>query len=72
MIDAEQARDRQRSQPASTAGGAIPVPEVNLTPQEMIRRATAMRHTLRDRQAANEAEGRLLAQTNEEFINAGF
>ncbi|WP_321356275.1 acyl-CoA dehydrogenase family protein [Pseudomonas extremaustralis] len=72
MIDAEQARDRQRSQPASTVGGAIPVPEVNLTPQEMIRRATAMRHTLRDRQAATEAEGRLLAQTNEEFINAGF
>lgn len=72
MINAEQASVRQRSQAASTVGGAIPVPEVNLTPQEMIRRATAMRQTLRDRQAATEAAGRILVETNDEFAKAGF
>lgn len=72
MINAEQASGRQRSQATSTVGGAIPVPEVNLTPQEMIRRATAMRQTLRDRQAATEAAGRILVETNDEFAKAGF
>ncbi|WP_426139188.1 acyl-CoA dehydrogenase family protein [Pseudomonas sp. DWP3-1-2] len=72
MINAEQARDRQRSQTVSIAGGAISSPEADLTPQEMIRRATAMRQTLRDRQAATESAGRILAQTNDEFVNAGF
>lgn len=72
MIDAEQTRDRPRAQPALMAGGAIATPEADLTPQEMIRRATAMRQTLRDRQAATEAAGRILEQTNDEFINAGF
>ncbi|WP_440534677.1 acyl-CoA dehydrogenase family protein [Variovorax sp. YR566] len=72
MIDVAQASGRQRSQAASTVAGAIPVPEVHLTPQEMIRRATAMRQTLRDRQAATEAAGRILAETNDEFVKAGF
>lgn len=54
------------------ASGAIPVPEVNLTPQEMIHRATAMRQTLRDRQAATEEAGRILDVTNDEFVKAGF
>ncbi len=72
MISAVQASDRQRSQTASTVAGAIPIPDVHLTPQEMIRRATAMRQTLRDRQAATEAAGRILPETNDEFVKAGF
>lgn len=72
MIDAEQARDRDRSQMASITGGAIPAPEPSLTPQEIIQRATAMRQTLRDRQVATEAAGRILEQTNDEFVKAGF
>jgi len=72
MINAEQASGRQRSETASANGGAISVPDVNLTPQEMIRRATAMRQTLRDRQAITEAAGRILAETNDEFVKAGF
>jgi 3-hydroxy-9,10-secoandrosta-1,3,5(10)-triene-9,17-dione monooxygenase len=72
MINTEQASGRQRSQTALADGAAIPVPEVNLTPQEMIRRATAMRQTLRDRQAATEEAGRILDVTNDEFVKAGF
>lgn len=72
MINAEETMDRQRLQVAAAEGGAIPVPEANLTPQEMIRRATAMRQTLRDRQAATEEAGRILDVTNDEFVKAGF
>ncbi|WP_307691826.1 acyl-CoA dehydrogenase family protein [Variovorax ginsengisoli] len=72
MINAEQASGRQRLQAASAVAGVIPIPEAHLTPQEMIRRATAMRQTLRDRQAATEAAGRILAETNDEFVKAGF
>jgi 3-hydroxy-9,10-secoandrosta-1,3,5(10)-triene-9,17-dione monooxygenase len=71
--------DSQRMSAASAArhrgssvGGQIPIPEIDLTPQEMIRRATAMCRTLRDRQAATEAAGRILEETNEEFVKAGF
>jgi 3-hydroxy-9,10-secoandrosta-1,3,5(10)-triene-9,17-dione monooxygenase len=72
MINPQQVREIQGSQMAQTAGGVIPVPEIDLTPQEMIRRATAMRQTLRDRQAATEEAGRILEETNDEFIKAGF
>ncbi|WP_426191368.1 acyl-CoA dehydrogenase family protein [Massilia sp. DWR3-1-1] len=54
------------------AAGAIAPPEAGLTPQEMLRRATAMRSTLRERQAETEAAGRILDRTNEQFIEAGF
>ncbi|EIZ78339.1 oxidoreductase [Novosphingobium sp. Rr 2-17] len=47
-------------------------PEPGLTPEAMIARATAMIPTLRSRQAEAEAAGRLLEQTNQEFLEAGF
>lgn len=47
-------------------------PEPGLTPEEMIARATAMIPMLRSRQAETEAAGRLLEQTNQEFLKAGF
>ena len=71
VIDPQQARERPASQTASAAD-AILIPEINLTPQEMIRRATAMRQTLRDRQLATEAAGRILEETNDQFVAAGF
>jgi 3-hydroxy-9,10-secoandrosta-1,3,5(10)-triene-9,17-dione monooxygenase len=72
MNSAKQARDVQTSHKSSTSDGSIPVPEPSLTPQEMIRRATAMRQTLRDRQEATEKAGRILEVTNDEFVKAGF
>lgn len=51
---------------------SIPVPEPGLTADEMLARAEAMRPALRERQAATEAAGRLLDETNEAFIKAGF
>ncbi len=47
-------------------------PEPGLTPAEMLRRAQAMRLVLRERQAACEAAGRILDETNDEFVRAGF
>jgi len=52
--------------------GAIVPPEPSLTPAAMLRRATAMRATLRERQAACEAHGAILPETNDEFVRAGF
>jgi 3-hydroxy-9,10-secoandrosta-1,3,5(10)-triene-9,17-dione monooxygenase len=72
MINPQQVREVPSMQKAPIAGGPIPLPEPTLTPQEMIRRATAMRQTLRDRQAATEQAGRILDQTNDEFVKAGF
>jgi 3-hydroxy-9,10-secoandrosta-1,3,5(10)-triene-9,17-dione monooxygenase len=72
MNNPKQALDMQGSHTAAMAGGSIPVPESSLTPQDMIRRATAMRQTLRDRQEATEAAGRILDVTNDEFVKAGF
>jgi 3-hydroxy-9,10-secoandrosta-1,3,5(10)-triene-9,17-dione monooxygenase len=51
---------------------AISPPEPGLTPGEMLRRATAMRETLRARQDRTEANGAILPETNDEFIRAGF
>ena len=72
MNNPKQALDTQGSHTAPLAGAPIPAPESSLTPQEMIRRATAMRQTLRDRQEATEAAGRILDVTNDEFVKAGF
>lgn len=51
---------------------AIPVPEPDLTPSEMLRRAEALRPLLRARQEATEAEGNISAATNAELVKAGF
>lgn len=52
--------------------GELVAPEPGLTPAEMIARATAMIPTLRARQAQTEAAGRLLDETNADFLRAGF
>lgn len=51
---------------------SIAPPEPDLTPDEMLRRAQAMRPMLRERQAECEALGRLPEETNAEFVKAGF
>lgn len=51
---------------------ALSVPEPDLTPAEMIARASAMIPTLRARQAQTEAAGRMLEETNADFLSAGF
>jgi 3-hydroxy-9,10-secoandrosta-1,3,5(10)-triene-9,17-dione monooxygenase len=50
----------------------IPVPDPELTPEAMIRRASEMVPVLRERQAECEALGRLPEQSNAEFVRAGF
>jgi|RhiMetdeSRZDD1v2_1073273.scaffolds.fasta_scaffold10227_4 3-hydroxy-9,10-secoandrosta-1,3,5(10)-triene-9,17-dione monooxygenase len=50
----------------------IAPPEPDLTPDELLHRAAAMRQTLRTRQEACEKAGRILDETNDEFIKAGF
>ena len=50
----------------------IPSPEQGLTPEEILRRAEAMRPLLRERQAASEAAGQVSEDTNKRFIEAGF
>jgi 3-hydroxy-9,10-secoandrosta-1,3,5(10)-triene-9,17-dione monooxygenase len=52
--------------------GWIPVPEPDLTPREMVERATALRSFLRDKQAETEAARRILDEVNERFVAAGF
>jgi len=60
-------------QPApSPLQGSIPPPHPGLTPNEMLRRAEAMRPALRERQVACEAIGRLPENTNQDFLDAGF
>jgi 3-hydroxy-9,10-secoandrosta-1,3,5(10)-triene-9,17-dione monooxygenase len=43
-----------------------------LTPAELLARAEALRPVLRDRQAATEQAGRLLDETHQAFVDAGF
>ena len=50
----------------------IPVPEPDLTPEEMIHRASAMVPVLRGRQQECERLGRIPQITNDEFVAAGF
>jgi 3-hydroxy-9,10-secoandrosta-1,3,5(10)-triene-9,17-dione monooxygenase len=52
--------------------GTIAAPEADLTPDAMVRRATAMRAMLRSRQAETEAAGRILQDVNDQFVDAGF
>jgi 3-hydroxy-9,10-secoandrosta-1,3,5(10)-triene-9,17-dione monooxygenase len=51
---------------------AIAPPEPELTPAELVRRAESMRAILRERQTSCEQAGRLLPETHEEFVRAGF
>jgi 3-hydroxy-9,10-secoandrosta-1,3,5(10)-triene-9,17-dione monooxygenase len=53
-------------------GVHVPPPEPDLTPDELLRRATSMRDILRARQAACEEAGRIPDETNDEFVKAGF
>ena len=57
---------------ANALANDIPQPEPGLTPEEVIRRAEAMRPMLRERQAACEAAGQVSEDTNKKFIEAGF
>jgi 3-hydroxy-9,10-secoandrosta-1,3,5(10)-triene-9,17-dione monooxygenase len=64
-----------RSKPRSTrrkAPAAIPVPDPGLTQEGMVERARAMRHTLQGRQAEQERAVRILPETNQECVDAGF
>jgi 3-hydroxy-9,10-secoandrosta-1,3,5(10)-triene-9,17-dione monooxygenase len=72
MNSPKQASDNQASRNAPATGGAIAAPEPNLTSHEMIRRATAMRQTLRDHQEETENAGRILDVINDQFIKNGF
>src|SRR5215469_17870639 len=57
---------------AAAASPHIDPPEPHLTPQEMLRRAEALRPILRERQVLCEELGRLPEETNQDFLNAGF
>ncbi len=50
----------------------IPVPEPNLTPGKMLRRAVALRPGLLDRQEECEKLGPVPEQTRQDFMDAGF
>ena len=60
------------NEPFPGRGHAIPAPEPDLTPRQLIDRATALRPPLRAQQEACEAAGRILPETNQAFLNAGF
>jgi 3-hydroxy-9,10-secoandrosta-1,3,5(10)-triene-9,17-dione monooxygenase len=57
---------------AARAGAAIQVPEPDLTPQEIIARAEAMRPALLERQAETEALTWYPQATHQAFLEAGF
>src|SRR3954454_24058772 len=50
----------------------IPVPEPDLSPSDVIRRASDMIPVLRQSQAECESLGRMPQATNDEFVSAGF
>ena len=50
----------------------VAVPQPDLTPDELVRRAREMVPVLRERQAECEALGRIPQATNDEFVAAGF
>jgi 3-hydroxy-9,10-secoandrosta-1,3,5(10)-triene-9,17-dione monooxygenase len=58
--------------PAQQQSSPIPLPEPDLTVDELIERAGALRPLLRERQAECEASGELSEDTNQKFIAAGF
>lgn len=57
---------------SDTRVSPIVAPEPGLTPGAMIRRAEAMRDTLRERQAAAEEAGNISRETNQAMVDAGF
>jgi 3-hydroxy-9,10-secoandrosta-1,3,5(10)-triene-9,17-dione monooxygenase len=57
---------------AAASSSPIPIPEPDLTPEDMLGRAAAMRPILRDRQNATETAGRMLDETNADFLKNGF
>jgi 3-hydroxy-9,10-secoandrosta-1,3,5(10)-triene-9,17-dione monooxygenase len=55
-----------------TTKQSVPIPEPDLTPAEMLRRAGALRPGLIARQQECERLGRLPQQTHQDFVDAGF
>jgi 3-hydroxy-9,10-secoandrosta-1,3,5(10)-triene-9,17-dione monooxygenase len=49
----------------------LPVPEPDLTPQELIARATALKPLLRQQQAENDERGSYSPELHQAFLNAG-
>ena len=62
----------QHHLPAQQQSSPIPPPEPDLTVNELLQRADALRPLLRERQAECEASGELSEDTNQKFIAAGF
>jgi 3-hydroxy-9,10-secoandrosta-1,3,5(10)-triene-9,17-dione monooxygenase len=58
--------------PAQQLSSHIPPPEPDLTVEELLRRADALRPLLRERQSECEASGELSVDTNSRFLAAGF
>ncbi len=50
---------------------ALAVPEPDLTPQELIARAAALKPLLREQQAENDERGFYSQELHEAFLNAG-
>lgn len=61
-----------KSSTPSAPATSLPVPEPDLTPSEVIRRAEAVRPALMERQAETEALTYYPQETHEEFLEAGF
>jgi 3-hydroxy-9,10-secoandrosta-1,3,5(10)-triene-9,17-dione monooxygenase len=57
---------------ATVAAEQIPVPEPELTPDELVARAAGFRDWLRDEQAATEERGIHSPELHEAFVKAGF
>ncbi len=49
----------------------MPVPEPDLTPQELIARAAALKPLLRQQQAENDERGSYSPELHQAFLNAG-
>src|SRR5690242_17588441 len=66
---------RNRVEPearSAIAARVIPVPQPELTPGEIIQRASDMVPKLRERQAECERLGRIPPESNDDFVAAGF
>ena len=62
----------QRARPPAKPVRAIPAPEPDLTPKELIARAVALRESIRAEQDASEARGCHSPELQEAFVKAGF
>jgi 3-hydroxy-9,10-secoandrosta-1,3,5(10)-triene-9,17-dione monooxygenase len=65
-------KSKRALSPADTPRRPIMPPEPDLSPEEMIARAAALRPLLREGQTALEAAGRVSEAMNQRFIAAGF